>query len=486
MAACVVGIVAVTLAPRFSQITTREFNQYLSAADSSRQVPFLDLVADYHAHAHGWSGVDSVLNEIARVSGHAAVIRDENGAVHLPTIGPLADAQFARGTKIGSIAMRDYPDLVHPAGTHVEVTPEGMLRIRRDYKEGGTQRQSILLLNGSPVLSPDGRRIGTLYLAPGHLSPGMPQSRESTFIERVNRGIVMTVIVAVVFATFAGLLGLRRALKPIEALTAAARRMEGGDRDARVVVHTRDEIGELAHAFNAMADSVARTERLRRDLVSDVAHELRTPLTNLRCQIEALQDGLTTADPRALASLHEETLLLGRLIEDLQQLALAEAGQLRLVLSPLDVREAAQSTLEALAARAASDGVTLTNEVPNGLPPVQADPERVGQILRNLLDNALRHAPEGGHVSVGARQVEGAIELFVRDDGPGIAAEHLPNLFERFYRTDASRARATGGSGLGLAIVRQLVTAHGGRVRVESTPGQGATCFFTLPIVPPA
>jgi two-component system, OmpR family, sensor histidine kinase BaeS len=209
--------------------------------------------------------------------------------------------------------------------------------------------------------------------------------------------------------------------------------------------------------------------------VTDVAHELRTPLTNLRCQVEALQDGLLAPDAVLLGSLHEEILLLSRLADDLQDLTLAEAGRLRLERTAVAVAPAIAAALAGTAAAAAERGVTLRSTA-GDVPEVDADPARLGQILRNLLANALAHTPAGGTVTVGTEWSGDAVEIAVEDSGPGVAPEHLPHVFDRFYRADPAR----GGAGLGLAIVRQLALAHGGDARVESPPGRGARFVVRL------
>jgi signal transduction histidine kinase len=278
----------------------------------------------------------------------------------------------------------------------------------------------------------------------------------------------------------------RRILRPIGALTQATRQMEAGDLDVRVDAHGSDEIAELARAFNSMAAKLAETERLRRQLVGDVAHELRSPVTNLRCMLEGLQDGLERPDAGTIAALYDETMFLQRLISDLQELTLAEAGSLLLQRQSVDVAEIvarAVATLQAVPDRAA-----IQVEV-NGPLWATADPDRLEQVLRNLLANALQHTPAEGRVEVRATALGETLEITVRDTGVGIAPEHLPYVFDRFYRADASRSRRTGGAGLGLAIVKQLVTAHGGVVTAASDgPGRGATFRLTLPAAaaPPA
>jgi two-component system sensor histidine kinase BaeS len=220
-------------------------------------------------------------------------------------------------------------------------------------------------------------------------------------------------------------------------------------------------------------------------MVADIAHELRTPLTNLRAQLEAIEDGLLPANADTLASLREETVLLARLVDDLQDLALAEAGQLRLDVSAISVAEAARAALGAMRAMADAAGVTLEAEFAPGLPPARADRERLAQILRNLLANAITHSPRAGAVRIAACRKDSGLEIAVSDDGPGIAPEHRERIFDRFYRVDPSRSRATGGAGLGLAIVRQLARAQGGDARVESAPGRGARFVVTLPFDAP-
>ena len=229
-----------------------------------------------------------------------------------------------------------------------------------------------------------------------------------------------------------------------------------------------------------MADSIAGTEALRRNLVTDVAHELRTPLTNIRAQLEAVQDGLLPADRRVIDSLHDEARLLERLVDDLQDLALAEAGRLAMRLETVDVEDALSRAAAAAQPRAVEAGVRLEIRAPSKAS-VRADRERLSQILANLLGNALAHTPEGGRIAISAAERGDSVEFSVSDTGTGIAPDHLPHVFERFYRADPSRSRGSGGSGLGLAIVRQLAIAQGGSARAESDAGRGTAVFFTLP-----
>ena len=275
----------------------------------------------------------------------------------------------------------------------------------------------------------------------------------------------------------------RRILRPVTALTDAAHRMQAGELDVRVDDRGRDEVADLARAFNGMAARLAETERLRKQMVSDVAHELRSPVTNLRCTLESIQDGLAVADRAAIDALHDETLFLQRLIADLEDLSRADAGQLAMRHERVDLGETIRRA--AAATVMPSHGVDLRVDVPAGVAAVSGDPDRLEQIFRNLLSNAARHTPAGGSIIVTARAGRTGVDVTVSDTGAGIDPTHLPHVFDRFYRADESRARATGGAGLGLAIVRQLIAAHGGTVRAESAGvGQGATFVVTLPKAP--
>jgi two-component system, OmpR family, sensor histidine kinase BaeS len=271
----------------------------------------------------------------------------------------------------------------------------------------------------------------------------------------------------------------RRVLRPIDTLTAAAQRLGRGDLTGRVPVRGNDELAELARSFNRMADSLQRGEERQRRLVADVAHELRTPLANLRGYLEALSDGVIAPDQDLYASLHEEAVLQQRIVDDLQDLALAEAGNLAYHRVTVDLAELLETCRTAHHARAESAGVSLSVEADPVA--VRADPDRLRQVLGNLVTNALRATAAGGSVRLSASQTGTQAVLRVVDTGSGIAADALPYVFDRFWRADSARGRRTGGSGLGLAIARQIVTDHGGTITVASEVGVGTTFTITLP-----
>lgn len=273
----------------------------------------------------------------------------------------------------------------------------------------------------------------------------------------------------------------RRILRPVGELTAAVMRMQTGDLSVRAdrAALGSDEIGTLARSFNAMAARLAEHERARRQMFADVAHELRSPVTNLRCTVEALQDGLATPDLATIDALHDEIMFLQRVIADLQDLTLAEAGRLSLHLEPVVVWDAIGRAV-GMATSTTRNPVVI--DVPTDLPLVIADASRLEQVLRNLLSNARRHAGEAGAVTIRATAIDDRVRIEVSDAGAGIAPEHLPHVFDRFYRADGSRSRSTGGAGLGLAIVRHLVIAQGGTVTAGSAGlGLGATFTVELP-----
>ncbi|MFF4129238.1 ATP-binding protein [Microbispora rosea] len=277
----------------------------------------------------------------------------------------------------------------------------------------------------------------------------------------------------------AGVMAGTRLSRPLRALTDAVRNMEEG-RAARVEVKGKDEIGRLAAAFNAMAERRERLEELRKAMVGDVAHELRTPLSNIRGWLEAAQDGLADPDPELVSSLLEEALLLQHVIDDLQDLAVADAGELRVHAEPVDVADLLAQVATAHRGGAEAAGVTLVTRADGRLPLV-ADPVRLRQAVGNLVSNAVRHTPPGGTVSLLAHRADGDVVIDVADTGSGIAPDDLPLVFERFWRVEKSRSRRSGGSGLGLPIARKLAEAHGGSLSATSVVGEGSTFTLRLP-----
>ena len=409
-----------------------------------------------HVTANGLEGITSVLERVASDQNRGLMLVDiERGKVIAASSARLASARLLKATPAGEI--------------DAEFDSNGAL--------------SALALKGVPtfaIVDSSKSAIARLFVIPQPSSdagPGRPPVVPPWVITTIATGLIALLITFMLS---------QRVLRPVTALTAAAQRMEGGDLGVRVDAQPAgDEIGDLAHAFNSMASRLAENERLRRQMVSDVAHELRSPVTNLRCTLESIQDGLQPADRASIDALHDEALYLQRLITELQDLALAEAGRLVLHLEAANIGSIVR---RAAAPFSATRGAPIDVDIPSTVPSVRVDSARMEQVFRNLFSNARIHTPAEGRITVRA-EADGSsgIRISVRDTGRGISEEHLPYVFDRFYRADSSRSRSTGGSGLGLAIVRQLVEAHGGQIEVSSPgEGQGSTFEVCLPVAEPS
>jgi signal transduction histidine kinase len=353
----------------------------------------------------------------------------------------------------------------------------------------GSQLSADELASGASVMV-NNHLIGTLIVAPGDQRAG--PNPASTFLTTVNRSILISVLIAGGVGLLLVSLFFFQITAPIRQMQRAAGAIAKGDLSQRVLVRSKDELGDLAESFNHMASSLGSAETQRQKLLADVAHELRTPLAVIQANTEAMQDGVLPIDLEQVNAIHAETLLLGRLINDLRLISLAEAGALRLERRPTDLNALLQSVVERFQPQCAQKGVGIDLSVDSHLPMVTIDTDRMTQVLNNLVSNALRYTPEGGRIilhTTNLAEDDHAVQVSVTDTGSGIAADDLPWVFDRFYRADKSRTRASGGSGLGLAIVKQLVEAHGGRVGVESPVCKdaqqvdcGTRITFTLPI----
>ncbi|TLM98140.1 MAG: HAMP domain-containing histidine kinase [Actinobacteria bacterium] len=307
---------------------------------------------------------------------------------------------------------------------------------------------------------------------------------EQSLVNGVNRGAIAGLLIAVVVAALAAVALSRYLSRPLRRLEQAARTLGTGELSHRVESGGPAEIARLADAFNGMADELERSEELRRRLVADVAHELRNPIAALRGQVEGIADGVLAADDGRIASIAEDVAHLSGLVDDLQELALADSGRLRYDMRRLDVCALVAREVDRAAATAPT-GVTLDFEGPERPLHVSGDEMRLSEVLRNLLSNAVRHTPQG-RVTARVTRDDDVVRVEVADTGSGIAAADLPYVFERFYRADTSRAAHTGGAGLGLSIAKRIVEDHGGTVFAESVEGSGTRIGFTLPPDEPA
>jgi two-component system sensor histidine kinase BaeS len=291
--------------------------------------------------------------------------------------------------------------------------------------------------------------------------------------------IGVAAVVALLVAVFASWVVTRLITRPIVAMTSATRAFAAGNRQARAQVHGPGELGELGRAFDSMADTVARSERDRRNLTADVAHELRTPLAALQAGLEELRDGLVEPNPEGLAGLHDQSLRLGRVVSDLAELSAVEASGVPVQRTEVDLTEVARDELAVRDSQLRAAGLSVGSRL-DGSVPVLADSDRLHQAVGNLLANAARYCRPGDEVEVTVRRQGGQAVLKVVDSGPGIAADELPYVFERLWRGRA--ARQVAGSGIGLAVAREIVVAHGGTIEATSPDGAGTTVTIRLPL----
>jgi signal transduction histidine kinase len=306
----------------------------------------------------------------------------------------------------------------------------------------------------------------------------------ANFRQSVNDALMLAGLVAVAAAVVASLYISRRVVQPLETVSKASQRIAAGHYEERLPGETDDELGDLIHNFNRMAAALAETEAMRQQLIADVSHELKTPLASIKGYMEGLQDGVIPLTPETFQLIHNEADRLQRLVHDLQELSRAEAQQLQLQPAVQDANTLAASAVEWLRPQFDDKGITLTLEQAGEPVAVRADFDRARQVLLNLMGNALQYTPPGGQVKVCVARQGAMVRLAVADTGIGLGADDLDHIFQRFYRVDKSRARASGGSGIGLTIARHIVTAHGGRIWAESAGSdQGSTFYFTLPAV---
>lgn len=347
--------------------------------------------------------------------------------------------------------------------------------------EGGPKAgEAVPILSGGEVVG--SIAASTNFAAIPEAQPPAVVGPEVSGISRqVDRYLLWAGTGAAVLGTALVWLFARRTLAPVQRLGATARRLGQGDLSQRAEITGPTEIRRLAHSFNTMASELEETEHRRQSLTADIAHELRTPTSNIQGYMEAIKDGVFQPNPETIDTIHEQSLLLSRLVEDLRLLAQSDSGDLQLQLSRTQLREMLQSCMDALRPRAEAKDVSLALEVAPTLTAVDLDATRIAQVVGNLLDNAVTHTPTGGSVTLSALLATDSVEIAVADTGPGIHPEDLLRVFDRFYRTDPSRSRSTGGTGLGLTIARRLVEAHGGSLEAESVVGQGSRFIIRLP-----
>jgi signal transduction histidine kinase len=422
-----------------SQASGAKIQQYQERANQIKINRAQCLLSQYHLHGDGWSEVQPVVQYMASIYGQRVILADANGVVVADSGNDYVGSQY-------------------------------------DPTWLGKEQQVLNVKDGDNTL-------GILYIEPELVSQTAPASIQ-TLSSSINSFLLWGGILALATALIVILFLSRLISAPVHALTLAAEKLGKGDLSQRVNFESKDEVGKLVRTFNSMADDLVRAKQLREDLVADVAHELRTPVADVRAYIEAIQDGLLEPSKSNLNSIHEDILLLSKLINDLQVLAQADANELNLSFQPEDIAAVINRVTTSVQPRATAKGITLTVELPTKLPLLKIDAQRITQVLQNLLDNAIEHTPSGGEITVTAFDNKEYLEVAISDTGEGIPEKDLPNIFERLYRVDGSRSRATGGSGLGLTIAKRLVEAHGGKIMAQSEIGKGSRFIFTIPNCP--
>ena len=443
-----------------------QFSLYVNRRGQLEAASWAPVFAGYYARNGGWDGVETLVKGLpsASVSSESGGRGRGGGAGRGQTMAGGASDRFVLADADGRVVL----------DTFAETT--------------GWTLEADDLAQGAPVMTDD-ELAGTLLIAAPE--SGAFAALTDDFVSALNRGALLAATVAGLVAILLAAILVRQMIAPLRNLQSAAHAIAGGDLSQRVEVTSGDELGSVGKTFNQMAETLERGERLRRNMMADVAHELRTPLTVIQGQVEALLDGVFPLTPDQLTPIHDQTILLARLVADLRDLALAEAGKLTLDCRPTEVGDVARRVAAAVDPIAVEKGINLTVAVPRDLPAGSADGERLKQVLHNLLSNALRHTPQGGQITISVELASALspvapsppnLLVTVTDTGSGISEEELPYIFDRFYRADRSRSEVGGGSGLGLSISRGIVEAHGGRIWAESQPGSGTRITFTLPV----
>jgi two-component system sensor histidine kinase BaeS len=449
LAFLIVGLTGAALAAVFAQwATSREFDRLVQ---DQAQSNFITDVSTYYQVHGSWEGVAS--------------------SIPLRRPPPAAPLEPARSKN----QSRPQPGPAEPPFSFVLVDQQGNVVVPGGAYQTGDRVPGGKSKQGTPV-EVGGQTVGTV-LATGR--PLALDPKEQQYVTRTNQALFLAALISIGGALILGTVLARTLTHPLRELTTATRAMARGRFGQQVPIRSQDELGELAVSFNQMSADLARAVDQRRQMTADIAHELRTPLTVITGYIEALRDGVLKPNADRFEAMYGEALQLKRLVEDLRTLSLADAGELPLARERVSPQALLERMVSTFAHPAGQRGISLRVTADADMPEIYVDPERLVQVLENLMSNALRHTPAGGEIVLSARAQAGAVLLAVRDNGEGIPTEVLPHVFDRFYRGDASRDERVAESGLGLAIAKSIIEAHGGTITASSQgAGQGST--FTI------
>jgi len=463
-----VALAGAVITSAFIQWRTRsEFDQYLVRQDTAQLISALQAS---FADKGSWQDCQEVFDEHNARQQQWLAIQKPPYSAAAPASGSEKPAyghgEYSGGPPDDPQGFR-FPLSLVSADGHIVCGPEDRI--------GSAVHRSQL--RSALEIELNGITIG--YLVAGPLGE-IRRSPEMAFLRQINAAIFTSGALGLLLALGLGAFLARTLTRPLRELTDASGRIAQGDLGYQVKVRSQDELGTLATAFNRMSADLAASNQARRQMTADIAHDLRTPLSLILGYTEALADGKLSGSPEIFTVMHQEANHLNRLIDDLRLISLADAGELplnRTLMAPATLVERAEA---AFRTRVEQKSVSLQSEIAPDLPNVNVDPERIAQVLGNLIANALRYTPAQGRITLSAQYEAGAVAIRVRDTGPGVVPEDLPHIFDRFYRGDKSR-RSGDESGLGLTIAKSLIDAHGGTISVESAPGAGATFIILLP-----
>lgn len=445
----IVSVAVILFTARWN--TRREFISFLS---DQNQTSILASLTAYHVQNGSWDGVEYLFVQTNDRDDRQAPGMGMGPSPHMVMMQP-----FTLADRYGIV-----------------IVSNGRYLAGEKIPKEELDRGEVIIENGEVIgiLVP----LGVPY-------QGNP--RELEFINRTNLTLIYGALIGAVIALLLGIFLSRTLARPIRELTRATHAVSQGNLLQQVTVRSNDELGELAQAFNKMSAELSRSVNARKQMTADIAHELRTPLSLILGHAEAVHDGVLPPTRENFEIIRDEAMRLEHLVNDLRTLSLADAGELSMTIQPVEPDRLVNEAAARYQVESQKKNIVLALEIDLPLPSMKADPGRITQVLTNILDNALRHTPEGGIIILSAKQTDQHIEIAVQDGGPGVPPEDLERIFERFYRVDSSRQRGgelSGGTGLGLAIAKSIVQAHDGQIWAESVAGKGLRIVISLPKKP--